>query len=120
VRRQDVVARLGGDEFGLLLRGLRGEEATEVLGRVTEALSRPVHALGHDLLVRASVGLAEGWPEARPQGRLRRAVLAMYAAKERGRGRHAVYDAELEQHQANDAQLGAELRQALDNGEFSL
>jgi EAL domain-containing protein (putative c-di-GMP-specific phosphodiesterase class I) len=44
----------------------------------------------------------------------------MYAAKERGKGRHAVYDAELEQHQANDAQLGAELRQALDGGEFSL
>ena len=44
----------------------------------------------------------------------------MYAAKERGKGRHAVYDAELEQHQAADAQLGAELRQALDNGEFSL
>ena len=120
VRRQDVVARLGGDEFGLLLRGLRGDEATDVLGRVTEALSRPVHALGHDLLVRASVGLAEEWPEASPQELLRRADLAMYAAKARGKGRHAVYDAELEQHQANDAQLGAELRQALDNGEFSL
>jgi diguanylate cyclase (GGDEF)-like protein len=120
VRQDDVVARLGGDEFGLLLRGLRGDEATEVLARITDALSRPVHALGYDLLVRASVGLAEVWPEASPQELLRRADLAMYAAKERGKGRHAVYDAELEQHQANDAQLGAELRQALDNGEFSL
>jgi diguanylate cyclase len=120
VRRPDVVARLGGDEFGLLLRGLRGDEATDVLDRITEALSRPVHALGYDLLVRASVGLAEVWPDASPQELLRRADLAMYAAKERGKGRHAVYDAELEQHQANDAQLGAELRQALDNNEFSL
>jgi EAL domain-containing protein (putative c-di-GMP-specific phosphodiesterase class I) len=44
----------------------------------------------------------------------------MYAAKERGKGRHAVYDARLEQDQAADAQLGAELRQALDNGDFTL
>jgi EAL domain-containing protein (putative c-di-GMP-specific phosphodiesterase class I) len=44
----------------------------------------------------------------------------MYAAKERGKGRYAVYDAALEQHQAADALLGAELRQALDRGEFSL
>jgi diguanylate cyclase (GGDEF)-like protein len=120
VRQDDVVARLGGDEFGLLLHGLRSGEATDVLARITEALSRPVRALGYDLLVRASVGLAEVWPDASPQELLRRADLAMYAAKERGKGRHAVYDFALEQHQAADAQLGAELRQALDRGEFSL
>jgi diguanylate cyclase (GGDEF)-like protein len=120
VRTDDVVSRLGGDEFGLLLHGLRSKEATDVLARITEALSRPVHALGHDLLVSASVGLAEAWPEAGPQELLRRADLAMYAAKERGKGGHALYDAQLEQHQAADAQLGAELRQALDRGDFAL
>ena len=120
VRRDDVVARLGGDEFGLLLDGLRVGEADEVIARITDALNRPVHALGHDLLVKASIGLAEGWAEASPQELLRRADLAMYAAKERGKGRHAVYDLELEKHQAADAQLGAELRQALDRGEFTL
>ncbi len=120
VRTDDVVARLGGDEFGLLLRGLGSAEAAEVLARITEALIRPVHALGYDLLVRASAGLAEVWRDASPQELLRRADLAMYSAKELGKGRHAVYDAQLEQHQAADAQLGAELRQALDNHEFSL
>jgi len=120
VRDDDAVARLGGDEFGLLLRGLRSDEATEVLDRIAESLTRPVHALGYDLLVKASIGLAEVWPEASPQELLRRADLAMYAAKERGKGRHAVYDARLEQDQAADAQLGAELRQALDNGDFTL
>jgi diguanylate cyclase (GGDEF)-like protein len=120
VREDDVVARLGGDEFGLLLRGLPSDEATEVLDRIAESLTRPVHALGYDLLVKASIGLAEVWPQANPQELLRRADLAMYAAKERGKGRHAVYDARLEQDQAADAQLGAELRQALDNDDFTL
>jgi diguanylate cyclase (GGDEF)-like protein len=120
VRRGDIVARLGGDEFGLLLHGLRSEEATDILERIAEALTRPVRAAGHDLLVRASIGLAEAWPGAGPQELLRRADLAMYAAKERGKGRYAVYDAELEQHQAADAQLGAELRQGIDRGEFFL
>jgi diguanylate cyclase (GGDEF)-like protein len=120
VRSDDTVARLGGDEFGLLLHGLSGDAATDVLHRITKALARPIRALGHDLLVRASVGLAEGWPDATPQELLRRADVAMYAAKERGKGRHAVYDTRLEQHQAADAQLGAELRRALDRGDLSL
>jgi diguanylate cyclase (GGDEF)-like protein len=120
VRGDDVVARLGGDEFGLLLPGLSRAGATDVLERIREALNRPVSALGHDLLVRASIGLAEAWPQAGPQELLRRADLAMYAAKERGKGRYAVYDAELEQHQAADAQLGAELRRALDESRFTL
>ncbi|GGK84828.1 hypothetical protein GCM10012284_18960 [Mangrovihabitans endophyticus] len=120
VRDGDVVARLGGDEFGLLLHGLRRQESDEVLSRITEALNRPVHALGYDLLTGASVGLAQTWPGAAPQELLRRADLAMYAAKERGKGRHAIYDAQLEHDRTADAQLGAELRRALDGGEFSL
>jgi diguanylate cyclase (GGDEF)-like protein len=120
VRIDDVVARLGGDEFGLLLHGLRSADATDVLDRIAESLTRPVHALGYDLLVKASIGLAEVRSDAGPQELLRRADLAMYAAKERGKGRHVVYDAQLEQNHAADAQLGAELRQALDNGEFTL
>ncbi|HEX8627573.1 MAG TPA: bifunctional diguanylate cyclase/phosphodiesterase [Catenuloplanes sp.] len=120
VRHGDTVARLGGDEFGLLLHDVGAREAADVLDRVGVALSRPVSAAGHELLVRASIGLAETWPGAGPQELLRRADLAMYAAKERGKGRYARYDSELEQHQAADAQLGAELRQALDRGEFHL
>ncbi|GAA0809891.1 putative bifunctional diguanylate cyclase/phosphodiesterase [Spirilliplanes yamanashiensis] len=120
LRRFDIVARLGGDEFALLLPGLSGTEAAAVLDRVQAALARPVHAAGHDLLIRASIGLAEARPGLEAAELLRRADLAMYAAKERGKGRYAVYDAELEQHHALDAQLGAELRQALDAGGFSL
>jgi len=120
VREHDLVARLGGDEFGLVLPGTTGEAAIEVLARICEAMQRPVQVAGHDLLVRASIGLAESWPGATQQELLRRADVAMYAAKERGKGRYAVYDAVLEQHHQDDARLGADLRRALDAGELTL
>jgi diguanylate cyclase (GGDEF)-like protein len=120
VRHADTVARLGGDEFGLLLPDLSGRDATDVLDRIGEALARPVAVHGHDLLVRASIGLAQAWPGATPQELLRRADLAMYAAKESGKGQYAVYDSALERNQAADAELAGELRRALDAGELTL
>jgi diguanylate cyclase (GGDEF)-like protein len=120
VRPEDTVARLGGDEFALLLRGVSAAGAAGVLDRVAAALEQPVSVEGHDLLVRSSVGIAGAVPGIDPTELLRRADLAMYAAKERGKGRHAWYEPFLDSAAANDAQLGADLRQALKRGEFHL
>jgi diguanylate cyclase (GGDEF)-like protein len=120
VRPEDTVARLGGDEFALLLRGVSAADATGVLERVGAALEQPVSVGGLDLLVQSSIGVAGAVPGIDPAELLRRADLAMYAAKERGKGRHAWYEPALDRQAANDAQLGAELRQALDRGEFFL
>ncbi|HWH00175.1 MAG TPA: bifunctional diguanylate cyclase/phosphodiesterase [Pilimelia sp.] len=120
VRASDTVARLGGDEFALLLRGVSANETGGVLERISAALAKPVPVDGHDLLVGSSIGLAEAWPGANPGELLRRADLAMYAAKDRGKGGHARYDLGLDRQAEGDAQLGAELRQGLDRGEFHL
>ena len=120
IRAGDLVARLGGDEFGLVLPGLNGRQAASVLQRIREALDQPVHADGHELLVRASIGLAEMSPGLTPQELMLRADAAMYAAKGSGKGRHAVYDAELDQRQTNGAQIGADLRHAMESGQLSL
>ncbi|WP_169744501.1 diguanylate cyclase domain-containing protein, partial [Spirillospora albida] len=58
VRPHDLVARLGGDEFAVLLRDVSPDEIDAVLDRISAALSGIVNALGHDLLVHASIGLA--------------------------------------------------------------
>jgi diguanylate cyclase (GGDEF)-like protein len=120
VRPEDMVARLGGDEFALLLRGIAPADAAAVLDRVAAALDRPIAVEGHNLLVASSIGVAGGAAGIDPTELLRRADLAMYAAKERGKGRHAWYEAELDQRAHDDAQLGAQLRQAVDRGEFHL
>ncbi|GGK31151.1 hypothetical protein GCM10010124_24990 [Pilimelia terevasa] len=120
LRPGDTVARLGGDEFALLLPGLAAAHGTVVLDRVSEALHRPIEVDGHALLVRSSAGLAGLAPGLDPTEVVRRADLAMYAAKEAGKSRYVSYDGDLDQRANLDAQLGAELRHALTEGHFRL
>ncbi|GGK42215.1 hypothetical protein GCM10010124_38820 [Pilimelia terevasa] len=120
VRGSDTVARLGGDEFALLLPGLSATAADEVLDRITRALDRPVSVDGLDLLVGSSIGITDAAPDLDSTELLRRADLAMYAAKSGGKGRHRRYDTSLDDAAATDAQLGADLRRALGAGEFTL
>jgi diguanylate cyclase (GGDEF)-like protein len=119
VRGDDVVARLGGDEFAILAHA-EPEDAAAIVERLCAALDRPIRVSGHDLLVRSSAGYADGSPDADPGELLRRADLAMYAAKEAGKGRGIRYDTALNHRAESDAQMGAELRLALDRGEFHL
>ncbi|GAY16208.1 bifunctional diguanylate cyclase/phosphodiesterase [Mycobacterium sp. shizuoka-1] len=83
VRTGDTVARLGGDEFAVLVEG--SSEAAEVVGRrVVAAFEEPFVIAGHELLIRASVGLAIADPTEpglSTEELLRRADVAMYSAK---------------------------------------
>lgn len=113
----DTVARLGGDEFGVVLAGASPEDATTVLDEIMSALETPIVAAGYDLLVQASIGLANGAPGGDPTELLRRADVALYAAKEQGKGRQATFDFGMDQRSIQHAEIGAELRQALDAGD---
>jgi predicted signal transduction protein with EAL and GGDEF domain len=115
------VARLGGDEFAILLAPSTADEADAAAARVVEALSQPIEADGRALLVGASVGVAslEGGPMETAE-LIRRADVAMYAAKSAGKRRAARFRPEMDAHSAADARLGADLRQALDDGELTV
>ncbi|HWS32082.1 MAG TPA: GGDEF domain-containing protein [Actinoplanes sp.] len=88
----DVVARLGGDEFALLLGAESAAEAGLVLDRLNTAMASPVVIDGNELPVGCSVGLADGVVGAGAVEILRRADVAMYAAKAAGKGRSARYE----------------------------
>lgn len=97
VRREDVVARLGGDEFGILLYGVSEDDtARTVARRLVGVMAEPFAVCGVAMHVSASVGLAMGEPIDRPADLLRRADAALYDAKRRGKGRYAVFTAEME------------------------
>ncbi|GAA3341362.1 hypothetical protein GCM10020358_32410 [Amorphoplanes nipponensis] len=114
-----LVARMGGDEFAVLLPGAGAAAADEVVARLAGSLRMSIHAGGHDLLIGVSIGVADGTGTADPVEVLRRADVAMYAAKTSGDTcrRHT---AELDDTADEQARLGAELRTALDTGQFRM
>ncbi len=115
-----LVARLGGDEFAVLLPDASPEVMAGIAERMTAALRRPIEADGHELLVSASIGSADGTGLTDPVELLRRADLAMYAAKGAGGARHRAYSDDLDRCAGEEAKLGAEIRTALDTGQFQV
>jgi diguanylate cyclase (GGDEF)-like protein len=115
-----TVGRLGGDEFLMVLPGADLGAAERVAERVMAAIAEPVHLGGQTaaMSTRASVGIAA------TRGRLgldanelyREADIALYAAKEAGRGRTAAYDVGLEARTGERASVEAALRTALEHG----
>jgi diguanylate cyclase (GGDEF)-like protein len=92
-RPDDLAARFGGDEFAVLLApGTDGPTAVQVAERVVASLSGSYSVLGRSLLLGASVGVASGDSSTGPLALVRGADLAMYRAKDTGRGRVVVFE----------------------------
>ena len=109
VRSAATVARLSGDEFTLLLDDVcEVREATIISERVLHSLQAPFLLDGRELFIGASIGIALATARSHPQQVMRDADVAMYRAKANGKGRHAVFDAEM--HEQVMRRLGAARR----------
>jgi diguanylate cyclase (GGDEF)-like protein/PAS domain S-box-containing protein len=121
VRPYDVAARLGGDEFGVLLEEADAAAASGVANRILESLREPVEVLGRRISVGASLGLALATSsEARAEELLRNADVAMNMAKGLGKGRIEMYRPDMHRAALGRMELAADLRRAVDQGEFVL
>ena len=89
-----MAARLGGDEFAVLLADVVNEEAADAAaGRLLATLAQPVHVAGHEVTCGASVGVATTAQDADTGPELlRNADLALYAAKNVGKGQWRHYE----------------------------
>jgi diguanylate cyclase (GGDEF)-like protein len=121
VRRDDVVARLGGDEFAVLVR--RPERvasfAAELAERTLQAFSLPVAAGERMLDVGLSIGIATSQhSRSHSEELLRDADVAMYEAKEGGKGRYAVFTPAMRDHIVRHHDLKAQLQRAIDEREL--
>jgi diguanylate cyclase len=117
---EDLVARLGGDEFAVMLREVDLDQASAVADRILGNLVRPLHVDGHELVVRASVGLAMAEDGDDQDSLLRNADIALYEAKDQGKGVCTRYIPELGVRIQQAATLATQLRLAIDGGQLFL
>lgn len=127
LRVTDIVARLGGDEFAVLIEdGNYGLQVEIVAGRLLKTLEKSFPIEGKEVLVRASIGIAildtkdAADANITVEYLLRNADVAMYVAKDRGKGRYQIYEPAMHDILLRRLELKADLQVALDRGEFAL
>ena len=122
VREEDLVARLGGDEFAILKAGGIDLSAIHTMAeRVIDILARPFLIDGHILNIGTSVGIALA-PEDGDGAEILmgNADLALYGAKEEGRGRYRLFESSMNARIQARRSLEVDLRRAVARQEFTL
>ena len=115
-----TVARLGGDEFALLCEDCGGaEQATRLAEAVLQSLHAPFQIAGATLFLTTSIGIAL-FPEDGTQldQLIRNADSALFKAKHSGRQTYAFYTQELTLQARQRMELGAALRQAIEQNQL--
>jgi diguanylate cyclase (GGDEF)-like protein/PAS domain S-box-containing protein len=118
----DIAARLGGDEFAVILtRVQQPDQVVNVAQRIVDSICEPMQLDRLHLQIGASVGIAFGPGDAETSEQLLRcADLALYHAKEQGRGCASVYDRDMHEAMQDRRQLTSDLRLAVSRGELEL
>jgi diguanylate cyclase (GGDEF)-like protein len=123
LRDSDVLARLGGDEFAII-QPLDSEDNETTIGlalRIIDTIARPIELNGHQVMVGASIGIARSPSDGRdPRDLLKKADLALYAAKADGRNDFRLYRPEMMRNAEAHKIIENELREAIGKGQFEL
>ncbi|MBV6658276.1 MAG: EAL domain-containing protein [Devosiaceae bacterium] len=115
------LARLGGDEFTVLVRGSDDGQAAQLAEMLMASLEEPFKVETQSFSIGCSIGLCPYPQEGRGvDGIIRKADLAMYHAKQSGRGRVVPYSADLLDAVERRADLQIELVEALKNGDLQV
>ncbi len=122
LRGNDVVGRLGGDEFAIIV-----EETSDpvfiakLAARIIQEVSLPYEVEGETLYIGVSVGVALAPVHGTQREQLlRNADLALYRAKDDGRGVFRYFEAQMDFEQRERRMLEQEMRQALTDDEFEM
>ncbi len=122
VRSEDTVARQGGDEFIILLSTINHpEDAGQVAQKLMESLALPFYIKGKELHIGASIGIAIFPSDGDDMGTLlKNSDIAMYHAKEMGRGNYQFFSDKMNEQAAEKQFLSNELRHAVKRNQLFL
>ena len=122
VRSVDTVARIGGDEFAIIQPALGEPRNAAVLAkRIIRSVEAQYEIAGHEIVISTSIGIAVA-PEDGVDADclIKNADMALYSAKTAERGTYRFFKAEMDARINARADIEADLRKALSNGEFEL
>jgi diguanylate cyclase (GGDEF)-like protein len=117
-----AIYRLGGDEFAILADGEGAEENIEDLcNELLDRLARPFQIDSRTIMIGCSIGLAKsdnGWMKSTEM--LRRADIAMYAAKSAGKMRVRWFDPQFDEVKKSLHKMETALRGAIEGEQFTV
>lgn len=112
---------MGGDEFVIVVHGAAGNDAMDVARRLEQSLAMPFLVEGQNFFISASIGIARHpWDGRSFDELLQNADTAMYWAKDNARGRVGTFTPDMNRKVVDRVRLLSRIRQALDEGAFSL
>ena len=120
IRSGDTAARLGGDEFAILLETIDETEVKQLAERLQHSLRLPFTVEGHEVVSSASIGIILGHDAVDSEDLLRRADMAMYQSKTKGRASYTFFNETMYAHLQEQLRLENDLRKAVSRNEFEL
>jgi diguanylate cyclase (GGDEF)-like protein len=122
VRPTDCMARLGGDEFAIVQAPVdQPADSTALAARLIAAIAEPYDIGGHQIVIGASVGIAIAPGDGNDaDSLLKNADMALYRAKEDGRGAYRFFEPDMDARMQVRRALELDLRKAVALEEFEL
>ncbi len=116
------VGRLGGDEFKVVILGrVERDQLGQLAHEIIHSLSQPYSIEGQRVVIGASIGIAISPDDGvTSEALIRNSDLALYAAKDGGRGRYHFYSNDLHAAAEARSKMEEDLRDAIANGDLQL